>query len=106
MTGKSIQPVDSCGREPHTHQVREFDPERIVLSAQAKGLGKKDKRTVEPERLVRLASAGGRTAPTGPRSCGRLSPGLRPGLTEAAFQAEDNKADGIGVLAHERWRHP
>ena len=39
----------------HTHQVKEFDPERIVLSAQAEGLGNMRKASFDPERIVRVA---------------------------------------------------
>ena len=38
---------------PHRHQVKKFDPERIVPIAQAEGLGINDECFPEPERLVR-----------------------------------------------------
>src|SRR5712691_9611510 len=86
-------PLGDCSRSrwvsktrPHTHQVKEFDPERIVLSAQAEGLGK-----IAKQRSSLKGSFGMhvRTAPTGPRQTALAFPGLRPGLTEPAFQADD-----------------
>ena len=77
MTGK-------VGTAKEVRNVRKitsrFRPERPVLSAQAEGLGKPAKQDGEPERLVRMALSG----PITP--CQRF-PGLRPGLTERAFQA-------------------
>src|SRR6266542_5402904 len=44
---RSVGWVESS--EPHRHQVKEFDPEGIVLSAQAAGLGKLAKTKFDPE---------------------------------------------------------
>jgi len=65
-----------------------FDPEGIVQSAQAKGLGHSRKDRFEPEGLVRRNPSFVRMAPTGPGQNGTPYPGLRPGLAETALQAE------------------
>ena len=64
-------------------------PEGPILSAQAAGLGKQKQTSSIPALKGPFAKPGcWRTAPTGPKSQPRPFPGLRPGLTESAFQAE------------------
>ena len=75
--------------EPHRHQVKEFDPEGIVLSAQAAGLGKLAKTKFEPEGLVLRDRPNVERPLTGRGNLGIRFPGLRPGLTEPAFQADE-----------------
>src|SRR6266540_2289939 len=65
---RSVGWVESS--EPHRHQVKEFDPEGIVLSAQAAGLGKLAKTKFEPEGLVLRDRSNVERPLTGPRQSG------------------------------------
>src|SRR5262249_49847515 len=54
---------------PDGHQVKAFDPEGIVLSAQAEGLGRTGE-SCEPERLVRCRAQLDPTGPYGAEAIG------------------------------------
>ena len=63
-------------------------PEGPILSAQGEALGRHHRKAIRPEGTIRQQIGSRRTAPSVRPTFSTANPGLRPGLTETALQAE------------------